>query len=121
MTMHMIRGMTSLNTKHRKIKKKAGWKQAQEEHEKFLNIMGIGKKGKSNVKTTKVSQESGSPYQRIQRQVSSYGELVGNGTASQRPTYTGTEIVGIATMHKSNAVPIRRGTSEAIEIANMAK
>ena len=31
------------------------------------------------------------------------------------------DIVGIATMHKSNAVPVMRGTNEAIEIAAMRR
>jgi len=34
--------------------------------------------------------------------------------------YTGTEIVGIAVMHKSNAVPIR-GKKQAEEIARMRR
>jgi hypothetical protein len=45
--------------------------------------------------------------------------MIGNGSRKESTQYTGTDIVGIATMHKSNAVPIRRGTNEAIEIANM--
>ena len=32
--------------------------------------------------------------------------------------YTGTEIIGIAQMHKSNAVPVR-GKKQATEVANM--
>jgi hypothetical protein len=34
--------------------------------------------------------------------------------------YTGTEIIGIAQMHKSNAVPIR-GKKDAIEVARMRR
>jgi len=34
--------------------------------------------------------------------------------------YTGTEIIGIAQMHKSNAVPVR-GKKQATEIANMRR
>jgi len=34
--------------------------------------------------------------------------------------YTGTEITGIAVMHKSNAVPIR-GKKQGIEIARMRR
>lgn len=34
--------------------------------------------------------------------------------------YTGTEIIGIAQMHKSNAVPVR-GRKQAIDIANMRR
>jgi len=35
--------------------------------------------------------------------------------------YTGDLIVGIGQMHKSNAVPIMRGTTQAIDIANMRR
>ena len=35
--------------------------------------------------------------------------------------YTGDLIVGIGTMHKSNAVPIMRGTKQAEEIAKMRR
>jgi len=34
--------------------------------------------------------------------------------------YTGTEIIGIAQMHKSNAVPIRN-QEQAIEVATMRR
>ena len=37
------------------------------------------------------------------------------------PKYTGDLIVGIGQMHKSNAVPIMRGTSQAIDIAQMRR
>ena len=39
----------------------------------------------------------------------------------ETPTYTGDLIVGIGTMHKSNAVPIMRGTKQAEEIAKMRR
>jgi len=42
------------------------------------------------------------------------------GRRKESPVYTGDYIVGIATMHKSNAVPITN-QEQAIEIARMAK
>ena len=42
------------------------------------------------------------------------------GRKRESPVYTGNYIVGIATMHKSNAVPITN-QEQAIEIARMAK
>jgi hypothetical protein len=44
----------------------------------------------------------------------------GQGTKKESPRYTGTLIKGIATMHKSNAVPVIN-QKEATEIARMAK
>ena len=38
-----------------------------------------------------------------------------------RKQYTGDLIVGIATMHKSNAVPVMRGTKQAEEISKMRR
>ena len=39
----------------------------------------------------------------------------------ETPKYTGDLIVGIGTMHKSNAVPIMRGTKQAEELAKMRR
>ena len=39
----------------------------------------------------------------------------------ESPKYTGDLIVGIGTMHKSNAVPIMRGTEQAKELASMRR
>jgi hypothetical protein len=47
--------------------------------------------------------------------------IPGAGTKVERPRYTGDLIIGIGTMHKSNLVPIMRGTSQAIDIANMRR
>ena len=33
MTMHLVRGMSSLNTKKRKANRKPGWEKAQAEHD----------------------------------------------------------------------------------------
>ena len=43
------------------------------------------------------------------------------GTKKETPKYTGDLIVGIATMHKSNAVPVMRGTDQAKEISRMRR
>jgi len=39
----------------------------------------------------------------------------------ESPKYTGDLLVGIGTMHKSNAVPIMRGTKQAEELAQMRR
>lgn len=46
--------------------------------------------------------------------------IPGNGNKKAQSTYTGTLITGIATMHKSNAVPITSG-QQAIEISQMRR
>ena len=40
MTMHLVRGMSSLNTKKRKANRKPGWEKAQAEHDKWLMDKG---------------------------------------------------------------------------------
>lgn len=63
------------------------------------------------------------PSQLIQDQVEKIPSKVtpGGSTAKKESTrYTGTLIVGIATMHKSNAVPILN-QQEAIEVSSMRR
>lgn len=121
--MQLVRGMTSLNTKKRTVNKKAGWKQAEEEHQKFLNSLGISDKKKTAKGEKYVHRMQKESYERNPKTVRTSDKIPTGSTT--RPNgglrYTGTEIIGVATMHKSNAVPIRRGTREAIEIAQMAK
>ena len=52
----------------------------------------------------------------------SYGDQIGSiGAAKEKNTYTGDLIVGIAVLHKSNLVPVMRGTKQAEEIAKMRR
>lgn len=44
-----------------------------------------------------------------------------HGSAKPKKQYTGVEILGIATMHKSNLVPVRKGTDEAKQISKMRR
>ena len=39
--MHLVRGMSSLNTKRRKANKQPGWQKAQAEHDAWLKKMGV--------------------------------------------------------------------------------
>ena len=109
------------NSSNSKKKKKAGWKQSEESHKKWLLSHGVNpdapKKRKEFVAYTPPSQ----PYRRETPKIES---LNSNNFApctkkdSQR--YTGTLIKGIATMHKSNAIPII-SEEHAIEVAKMRR
>lgn len=59
------------------------------------------------------------------RETQSYPKLSNNvaGFAPKKEStrYTGDLIVGIATMHKSNLVPVMRGTDQAKDIAQMRR
>jgi hypothetical protein len=65
------------------------------------------------------------PKEPVRRETKYYPSLSNSidGYAPKResPKYTGDLIVGIATMHKSNAVPVMRGTSQAKDIAKMRR
>ena len=49
------------------------------------------------------------------RKTASTTNKVGNGLAKKYGTYTGDELLGIGTLHKSNAVPIRKDSNDAID------
>jgi len=112
MTMHLIRGMTSLNTRKRKPKNKTKRMiEAEAEHERFLARMGV--KGNGKDYRYDIPDYSTGPRMTSDR-------VAGNGSKREANTYTGTLIKGVATMHKSNAVPITSG-EQAIEISKMRR
>ena len=67
------------------------------------------------------------PVKSYERHTESYPSLQTSDTIPgacakrETPKYTGDLIVGIGTMHKSNAVPIMRGTKQAEELAKMRR
>ena len=110
MSMHMIQGV-QVHGKSKK-KKAPGWKQRAADHEAFMKKMGVGK----------VKADAGNSipdYNTGPRMTSD--KVAGNGTKMEGKKYTGTLIKGIATMHKSNAVPVMKGTSQAVDIARMRR
>jgi hypothetical protein len=60
------------------------------------------------------------PFQRETNHYPSRGDGLGIATKKEPNRYTGTLIKGIATMHKSNAVPIIN-QEQAIDISNMRR
>ena len=65
------------------------------------------------------------PERGYRRETTNYPSLSnsisGYAPRKENPKYTGDLIVGIGTMHKSNAVPIMRGTKQAEELAKMRR
>ena len=104
MSMHMVRGV-QVHGKS-KIKRKPGWQKAQQEHDDFLRSMGIdpNKKGNKNEK-----RESYVRNPTTHSTAATSNTIPGNGTKEEKPTYSGDYIIGIATTHKSNLVPVGRG------------
>jgi len=123
MTMHLEKPYlttTRYNHKSKKSRSKQLQK-AHDEHEKWLAKMGVGKGSLPvNKKGERIGIYDIPDYTTGPRVTSD--RVAGNGTAKEQKRYTGTEIVGIATMHKSNAVPIRRDNKQAaIDVASMRR
>ena len=124
MTMHLLPVYyTTTNTKKRKKKNKTkALLAAEKEHQEFLKRMGVGQ---SKNKRSVAQSGSASALGAEGRRVESYRSDQKPGwdpsmAKKQANVYTGTEIIGIAQMHKSNAVPIR-GKKAAVEVAKMRR
>ena len=144
MTMSLARGLSTLNTKKRKPKKLTIKQLEQYEIDRRLynkRMRKIGahdqqmssedytlyRRGEYKPKVTKNKTLSKSwevtSYTREtnnREQYPSNGDGIGNCYKKENNTYTGTLITGIATMHKSNAVPVTN-QKQAIDIANMRR
>ncbi len=151
MTMHLVRGMTSLNTNKRKSKSKltlgkiARYEEQMRKHNKEMKRLGCPNlimnlqeyidychgnykpKSKPVAVKTPWQQES---YSRTTEHVPSHdsGSSFAPCTKKEALQYTGKRrLVGIATMHKSNMVPIfaddddKTGSKQATEIATMRR
>ena len=125
-SMHLLPPYYSTtNTKRRKKKKKSkSLLEAERQHAKFLKKMGVSetKQPKPKRSLTQVGSASANSTIESQKFKSSNSDQFYNPTMAKKPekVYTGTEIIGIAQMHKSNAVPIR-GKKQAEEVANMRR
>ena len=147
MTMHLAQGLSTINTKKPKQGKlkKTQLKKYKEElrlynkrlkqnhrHDEMLTIdqyvaMMHGKveerkpaqyKSATEVKTYQWSMPA--TYRNTNSQYKSLDTGVGICAKPERKEYTGTLVKGIATMHKSNAVPVLN-QEEATDIANMRR
>ena len=123
--MHLLPAYyTTNNTRRRKKKKKsASILEAERQHTKFLKKMGVTGPKNSTPKRS-LAQSGSAPALGAggQRFESSNSDQLYNTSMAKKEenVYTGTEIIGIGQMHKSNAIPIR-GKKQAIEIANMRR
>lgn len=123
--MHLLRGMSTLNTRKPKFKltkaKEQSWRDDFAIYNRELKRQGsprltweqymdmrLGKVSKvkpSQVRTSFVSAPTHPRY--VDRQhIPSLGIVAGNTDRRESLKYTGTLVKGIATMHKSNAVPV---------------
>ena len=119
---------TTTNTRRRKKKNKTkSLIAAEREHEKFLKRMGLNSHSSTNKAPKRSVAQFGSASAlgaEGQRFKSSHSDQCLGYDSSmakkEEKVYTGTEIIGIAQMHKSNAVPVRSKKS-AEEVAKMRR
>jgi len=142
MTMHLARGLSTINTKKPKQKKLTNAQRQKLEEDlrrlnKDLKRQGrhsermtfeqyvdyvFGKPQKSVKNSQFIPLKSVEPYRRGDTShIPSRDSGAGIAPRKESLKYTGDEIIGIATLHKSNAVPVRRGTDEAKDIARMRR
>ena len=113
MTMHLVRGMTTLSSRKRKARKKTqAVLRAEAETAKLLKSLGYqkGSRWKADLPDYTVAETV--PTSDLIMKVE------GKRKANQ---YTGDELAGIGTLHKSNMVPVRKDSKDAIDIANMRR
>jgi len=126
MTMHLIRGVCTLNTRKPKFKMtKAKYAELQadwQDHNRDLKRQGLPKIGfdeyvdnrrgivhkKPSAQVSKVEIFNTTPYRREDPRIPSLMSMGSPDSCARKEPlkYTGTLIKGIATMHKSNAVPV---------------
>ena len=106
MTMHLLPvyfTSTKFSRKSRKRKFTQKQQNAQREHEKFLKKMGV-----TGVESNKGIHDIPDYKENIRETAKTSDSVPNNGSRKQAQQYTGTFIKGIATMHKSNLVPVSK-------------
>ena len=128
MSMHLVgpyMTTTKYNKKKSKRKKTAKQLKAEAEHEKFMRKMGVSQEqleGKLYDKYGKRKSVNERPEYNTGPRMTS-DTVAGHGAAKESMIYSGErKLLGIATMHKSNMVPIFADKKEdAKDIAAMRR
>jgi len=140
MSMHMIKGVQVHGKSHKKRKKldmkkvEIEWRQYNKDMRRknmhslqFDELQDYVDYISGNLKRKKKELDY-APAKPNVRDTKSYPSLktsdtipTGSTARKEPQQYTGDLLVGIGVMHKSNLVPIMRGTDEAKDIANMRR
>lgn len=114
MTMHLLPSYyTTTSFKKRKGKKKSTQVSAEE-----LKIQKLLLRSRYNRNST---YRPDLPDYQVSKSDAQLSNGVGNGFQRQVNQYTGDELAGIGTLHKSNMVPVRKDSNDAKEIARMRR
>lgn len=112
MSMHMVRGLSTNNTRRRKQKRKPGDVQLQAAHDQWLRKRGVHP---DQLKTKeKRSGNSVPDYTTTRSTIPTSNTIVPIQERRNDKVYTGDYIIGIATLHKSNLVPVGRGDNPEV-------
>lgn len=124
MTMHLERAYlttTRVRSKSKRSKKNVS---AQAKHQEWLRSKGLAlSQLKDKLPHNKKGRRVGVyelPDLKVEKSTET-SDRIGNGFKRKENRYTGEEIVGIGTMHKSNSVPVLRGSSTAKDLASMRR
>lgn len=129
MTMHLVGPALSLNGKKRGKKKFRNAEEARKARElaadwdKLKQKWAVPAREKKVGKIRESLQSSGYRLSTPPgRETENYPSVStpGHSTAKVEKVYTGDKVLGIATMHKSNAVPVFRA-EDAVEISKMRR
>jgi hypothetical protein len=117
MSMHLVgpyMTTTKYNRKQRQTKNKR-LQQAQAEHEAWLKSMGVGRTELPvYARGRRIGIHSIPDYREHQATARLSDQVAASAPARQQQQYTGDEIAGIVTTHKSNLMPVRRDNKRAI-------
>ena len=126
MTMHLVRGMNTTNTKNRKTRGLTkNDREAAAAHDKWLRKMGTHPdqlKARKKKPVNTLPFERDRSHERQGNNAPSMGAGAGGHAAPAQPkTYNGArKLLGIASMHKSNMVPVF-SQEDAAEISKMRR
>lgn len=133
MTMHLLNVREPVKKQKAKVTqaKRLQWDQEHSDHNRYLKSIGLStitlqqfidqKHGRKASKT--VARTTLQPQPRVHRTTQHIPSHSFDGGVCAKPApkvYTGTAVLGVSTMHKSNSVPVF-SQQEAIEIATMRR
>lgn len=121
MTMHILPAFVTTTKVNRKVKKSTKLKRSQFEHAQFIAKMTGGKTADKKYLANKWRSEYSQDIA-VDRSGYVSAGIEGNCPKAPEKVYTGGNLVGIATMHKSNMVPVFADNKEvAADIARMRR
>lgn len=119
MSMHLVgphMTTTRYNRKSKKPNKRLA--RAQAEHEAWLEKMGVGKNRDALYdRWGKRQGLNERPDLKVEPNVKTSDSIPANGSSKKQNKYTGNEIAGIVTTHKSNLMPVRKDNKQAAKDA----